>query len=301
MRGSSLGYLVKQGFKSVYTNRVMSLAAIGVLVACMLLIGSSMIVSYNVNGIVGFVEDQNEVVAFLNMDLTSDEKKDVDDAINSLSNVNKVTFISGKEGLIEWMVSLGDDSVYLDGLENETILPDSYRLMLDDLSILDKTEDELNSIAGVDKVIAPVEVAKTLTNIKTAVYFCGSFIVAILIAVSFVIIGNTIKITVFNRRKEINIMKMVGATDTFIRFPFFIEGLLLGIISATISFFLLWGGYELAIKWLVDNSVMWMNSLQGNMLRFETIALKLYLELLLGGTLVGTCGSMIFVRKYLRV
>ncbi|MEG2916168.1 MAG: permease-like cell division protein FtsX [Oscillospiraceae bacterium] len=301
MRGSSFGYLLKQGIKSVYVNRVMSFAAIGVLIACMLLIGSSMLLSYNVNGIVGYIEDQNEVVAFLNMELSSDEKKDIDDEINALTNVNKVLFISGKEGLIEWFDTLGDDSVYLEGLEEEKILPDSYRLMLDDLSILDETVKKLESIDGVDKVIAPIEVAKTLTNVKSAVFFCGMFIVGILVAVSFVIIGNTIKITVFNRRKEINIMKMVGATDIFIRLPFFIEGLLLGVISATISFFLLWGGYELAFKWLNENSVMWVSSFQSNMVQFNAIALKLYLELLLGGTFVGTAGSMIFVRKYLRV
>ncbi|MEG1621516.1 MAG: permease-like cell division protein FtsX [Oscillospiraceae bacterium] len=301
MRGSSFGYLIKQGIKSVYVNRVMSFAAIGVLIACMLLIGSSMLLSYNVNGIVGYIEDQNEVVAFLNMELSSDEKKDIDDEINALTNVNKVLFISGKDGLIEWFDTLGDDSVYLEGLEEEKILPDSYRLMLDDLSILDETVKKLESIDGVDKVIAPIEVAKTLTNVKSAVFFCGMFIVGILVAVSFVIIGNTIKITVFNRRKEINIMKMVGATDIFIRLPFFIEGLLLGVISATISFFLLWGGYELAFKWLNENSVMWVSSFQSNMVLFNDIALKLYLELLLGGTFVGTAGSMIFVRKYLRV
>ncbi|MEG1965927.1 MAG: permease-like cell division protein FtsX [Oscillospiraceae bacterium] len=301
MRGSSFGYLIKQGIKSVYVNRVMSFAAIGVLIACMLLIGSSMLLSYNVNGIVGYIEDQNEVVAFLNMELSSDEKKDIDDEINALTNVNKVLFISGKDGLIEWFDTLGDDSVYLEGLEEEKILPDSYRLMLDDLSILDETVKKLESIDGVDKVIAPIEVAKTLTNVKSAVFFCGMFIVGILVAVSFVIIGNTIKITVFNRRKEINIMKMVGATDIFIRLPFFIEGLLLGVISATISFFLLWGGYELAFKWLNENSVMWVSSFQSNMVQFNAIALKLYLELLLGGTFVGTAGSMIFVRKYLRV
>ncbi|MEG0898575.1 MAG: permease-like cell division protein FtsX [Oscillospiraceae bacterium] len=301
MRGSSFGYLLKQGIKSVYVNRVMSFAAIGVLIACMLLIGSSMLLSYNVNGIVGYIEDQNEVVAFLNMELSSDEKKDIDDEINALTNVNKVLFISGKDGLIEWFDTLGDDSVYLEGLEEEKILPDSYRLMLDDLSILDETVKKLESIDGVDKVIAPIEVAKTLTNVKSAVFFCGMFIVGILVAVSFVIIGNTIKITVFNRRKEINIMKMVGATDIFIRLPFFIEGLLLGVISATISFFLLWGGYELAFKWLNENSVMWVSSFQSNMVLFNDIALKLYLELLLGGTFVGTAGSMIFVRKYLRV
>ncbi|MEF9982948.1 MAG: permease-like cell division protein FtsX [Oscillospiraceae bacterium] len=301
MRGSSFGYLIKQGIKSVYVNRVMSFAAIGVLIACMLLIGSSMLLSYNVNGIVGYIEDQNEVVAFLNMELSSDEKKDIDDEINALTNVNKVLFISGKEGLIEWFDTLGDDSVYLEGLEEEKILPDSYRLMLDDLSILDETVKKLENIDGIDKVIAPIEVAKTLTNVKSAVFFCGMFIVGILVAVSFVIIGNTIKITVFNRRKEINIMKMVGATDIFIRLPFFIEGLLLGVISATISFFLLWGGYELAFKWLNENSVMWVSSFQSNMVQFNAIALKLYLELLLGGTFVGTAGSMIFVRKYLRV
>ena len=131
MRGSSFGYLVKQGVKSIYKNRVMSFAAIGVLVACMLLIGSSMLLSMNVNGIVGYVEDQNEVVTFLEMGLSTDEKNAIDEKVKKLPNINKITSISGAEGMEEWMETLGSDAVYLEGLTNEEILPDSYRFMLE--------------------------------------------------------------------------------------------------------------------------------------------------------------------------
>lgn len=301
MRGSSFKYLVKMGFKSIHVNRVMSFAAIGVLISCMLLIGSAMLFSLNVGEIVGYVEQQNEVVVFLDMDLQTDEKNLVEKKIKSLDNISSSSYISGKEGILEWMETLGDDAVYLEGLEDEEILPDSYRLKLKDLSSLESTVKSLENIEGIEKVVAPVEVANTLSNIQYAVYFSGMVIVCILIAASFVIIGNTIKITVFNRRKEIEIMKVVGATDTYVRFPFFVEGFLLGLISATLAFFLLWGGYELVIRWLGENNISFVFSFTNNLIEFKNIALPLYLSFLLGGTLVGTSGSMIFVRKYLKI
>ncbi len=301
MRGSSFGYLLKEGFKSIYKNRVMSFAAIGVLVACMLLIASSMLFSINVTGILGYVEQQNEVVAFLEMDLSTESKEKIDKEVKKVDNISKFDFVSGKDGVLEWMDSLGDDSVYLEGLEDEDILPDSYRLKIIDIAKLHETVSSLEKIKGIEKIVAPIDVATTLMNIRSAIYCAGVFIVTILLAVSIVIIGNTIKITVFNQRKEINIMKMVGATDMFIRFPFFIEGCLLGIISATISFFLVWGGYELAINWITVNNAMSFHSFANNLVEFKTVALPMYLSLLAGGTLVGVGGSMIFVRKYLRV
>ncbi len=301
MRGSSFGYLLKEGFKSIYKNHVMSFAAIGVLVACMLLIASSVLFSVNVTGILGYVEQQNEVVAFLEMDLSTESKEKIDKEVKKLDNISKFDFVSGKDGVLEWMDSLGDDSVYLEGLEDEDILPDSYRLKIIDIAKLHETVSSLEKIKGIEKIVAPIDVATTLMNIRSAIYCAGVFIVTILLAVSIVIIGNTIKITVFNQRKEINIMKMVGATDMFIRFPFFIEGCLLGIISATISFFLVWGGYELAINWITTNNAMSFHSFVSNLVEFKTVALPMYLSLLAGGTLVGVGGSMIFVRKYLRV
>ena len=301
MRGSSFKYLVKMGFKSIHVNRVMSFAAIGVLISCMLLIGSAMLFSLNVGEIVGYVEQQNEVVVFLDMDLQTDEKNLIEKKITSLDNIKSSDYISGKEGILEWMDTLGDDAVYLEGLEEEQILPDSYRLKLKDLSLLSDTINKIESIDGIDKIVAPIEVANTLSNIRYAVYFSGMFIVCILVAASFVIIGNTIKITVFNRRKEIEIMKFVGATDTYVRFPFFVEGFLLGLISATIAFFLLWGGYELVIRWLGENNINFFFSFTDNLIEFKDMALPIYLSFFFGGTLVGTSGSMIFVRKYLKI
>ena len=301
MRGNSFGYLLKEGFRSIYKNRVMSFAAIGVLVSCMLLIASSMLFSVNVTGILGYVEEQNEVVAFLEMELSTESKEKIDKEIRAVGNISKITFISGKDGVLEWMDTLGDDSIYLEGLEDEDILPDSYRLQIKDISILSETVSDIENIAGIEKIVAPIDVAATLINIRSAIYFAGLVIVTILLVVSIVIIGNTIKITVFNQRKEINIMKMVGATDKFIRFPFFIEGCLLGIISAVVSFFLVWGGYELAVDWIVTNNTMTMHSFAQNLVDFKTVALPLFLSLLTGGVFVGAGGSMIFVRKYLRV
>ena len=151
------------------------------------------------------------------------------------------------------------------------------------------------------QVNAPTNVAETVTGIKNAVYVCGSAVVLILLAVTLIIIANTIKVTVFNRRKEINIMKYVGATDTFIRMPFVVEGILLGVISAAIAYLLLWGGYTYLIGYIQESTTTSFAAFFRNLVPFTDVARELLISFVIGGVGVGVVGSMIFVRKHLKV
>lgn len=302
MKGSSFGYLVKEGARNIYANRLMSLASIGVLVACLLLIGAAALFSLNVNKAVGVMEAQNEVVVFLNDDIDDTAIAEIDKSLRANSNVFDVAFITREQGLTELLGTMGEDGVLLEDFYDDNPLPNSYRIKIKDLSILQQTVDEVAAIYGVEKVNAQFEVASTLTGIKHGVYIGGSAIVLILATVSLIIIGNTIKITVFNRRKEINIMKFVGATDSFIRLPFFIEGLILGLLSASVAYFILWGAYSYAFNAAaVGDASTWLNLLLSNMIRFDDVALQLFLGFVATGVVVGVGGSMVFVRKHLKV
>ena len=301
MKSSSFGYLIKEGARNIYANRMMSIASIGTLVACLLLIGSAVLFSLDVNNVVGVMESQNEVVAFLYDEVTDSEIEEMTKELEQMENVQSVRFISKEEGLTQWLDTLGEDGELLESFYEDNFVPNSYSIKVKDLARMEETVKEIQSRWEVEKVNAPYEVASTLTSIKNGVYLGGSAIVLILGAVSLIIIANTIKIKVFNRRKEINIMKFVGATDSFIRLPFVVEGLILGLVSATIAFLMLWAGYGYVIGVIAESQTSWVQMVAQNFIVFKDIALPLYGGFALLGIGIGVGGSMVFVRKHLRV
>ena len=210
-------------------------------------------------------------------------------------------FVSKEDGLIDWMEELGDDGTLLEWLIEDNPLQNSFRITVKDLSKMEETVDLISDIGGVDTISASNEVANAVTGLKQAVSLGGIAVVGLLAAVSLSIIANTIRITIFNRRKEISIMKYVGATDAFIRLPFLSEGILLGIISALISFVALWGGYELFIYWLESSSLIWGDLVLDQLVSFLDVAPKIFLSFLGAGTAIGGFGSVAFVGKYIKV
>lgn len=301
MKGSSFSYLIKEGARNIWVNRMMSLASIGILVSCMLLIGSAILLSINLNGMVSYVENQNEMVAFLEDSADGITVSAVEAALNSNDNVDSFAFVSREEALERYSEIVPDS--LLENLEQdkEEVFPLSFRITLKDLSLIDETTAQIESIPGIMRVNAPTNVAETVTGIKRAVYICGSGIVIILLAVTLIIIANTIKVTVFNRRKEINIMKFVGATDRFIRMPFVVEGILLGVISACIAYLLLWGGYTYLINYVQTQASATLSAFLKNLVPFSQVAKQLLASFAVGGIAIGVFGSMIFVRKHLKV
>ena len=301
MKGSSFSYLIKEGARNIWVNRMMSLASIGILVSCMLLIGSAILLSINLNGMVSYVENQNEMVAFLEDSADDATVSTVEAALNSNDNVDSFAFVSREEALERYSEIVPDS--LLENLEQdkEEVFPLSFRITLKDLSLIDETTAQIESIPGIMRVNAPTNVAETVTGIKRAVYICGSGIIIILLAVTLIIIANTIKVTVFNRRKEINIMKFVGATDRFIRMPFVVEGILLGVISACIAYLLLWGGYTYLINYVQTQASATLSAFLKNLVPFSQVAKQLLASFAVGGIAIGVFGSMIFVRKHLKV
>ena len=300
MRGSSFGYLLKEGAKNIYNNRLMSAASVGVLMACLLLIGSSVLLSWNVNSVVGYLEKQNEVVIFLEDNLPTSIIEDIGDQLRANDNIQAVTFVSKEEALLEFAEQNGLDPENLIQSGEESYMPDSYRVQIRDLSRITITVMLIDEMDYVDYANAPTEVASIMTDIRTGIYFSGYFVIGVLGVVSLVIVANTIKMTIFARRKEISIMKYVGATNAFIRLPFIIEGILLGLISAVLAFGLLWVAYHFTMQWLVEAPSQWLQSIFDSFIRFQDVALMILSGFAAGGTFIGTLGSIMFVGKYLK-
>lgn len=309
MKGSSFGYLLKTGFKNVYMNRLMSFASIGVLVACLMLIGSAILFSLNVRAIVGAIEDQNEMVAYLPVGTTDREAKVVGNKIESFANIASCTYVSPQEAWELEKQKWGDASDFVetsvDGEELGDILPPTFRIKLVEMSpdSLEKTRKQLITDAGIkeEDIKTPQQEATILTNLESAISTIGAVIVIILALVSVVIIANTIKITIFSRRKEINIMKLVGATNTFIKLPFVIEGMLIGLISALLAFGFLWVAYDYAMQYMTQNPTTWLEIAANNLIDFKDISYYMMAGFAIAGSGLGIIGSSLFIRKHLKV
>ena len=300
MRLHNFFYLFKEGTKNIFSNKLMSFACIGVLVACLLLIGSAVIFTLNVNNIVGVVVAQNEFIVFLDDNMTEDDIGIFDVALDSIDNIASKTFVSSEEALAQEKENLGDEAYILEGIDASTF-PNKYVLRVNDLSQFDDTVSQVSALNGAMLVNSKNDVVDMLVGIKNAVQYAGAGIVLILVVVSIVIITNTIKLTVFSRRKEINIMKYVGATDSFIRMPFLVEGMMIGLISASIAFLMLGVGYTYFVEYLSENYGSQLSVVFENTVRFMDISLYMFAGFAVLGVFIGVVGSGIFVRRHLKV
>ena len=298
---NSFFYLVKQGFKNLWNNRLMSLASVGVLVSCMLLIGAAALLSVNVSSIVDAVEDQSEAVVYLDENLDSASVENVRAGIISSGKVSTIEFISKEDALFSMMESLGDDGILFEAYQKDNNLPDSFRITFTDVSDLKDTVYYLESIEGVYSVSALTEVAEVITGIKNMAYIGGTIIIGLLIAVSLMIIGNTIKITVFSRRREVNIMKYVGATNGFIRLPFIVEGVSLGIFSGALSYGIIYFAYDYIVNWVSSQTASWFGKMISELVPFAEISQYLLLGFIGGGAFIGLFGCVAFIGKHLKV
>ncbi len=298
---NSFFYLVKQGFKNLWNNRLMSLASVGVLVSCMLLIGAAALLSVNVSSIVDAVEDQSEAVVYLNDGLDSSSVENVRAGIISSGKVSTIEFISKEDALFSMMESLGDDGILFEAYQKDNNLPDSFRITFTDVSDLKDTVYYLESIEGVYSVSALTEVAEVITGIKNMAYIGGTIIIGLLIAVSLMIIGNTIKITVFSRRREVNIMKYVGATNGFIRLPFIVEGISLGVFSGALSYGIIYFAYDYIVNWVSSQTASWFGRMVSELVPFAEVSQYLLIGFIGGGAFIGLFGCVAFIGKHLKV
>jgi cell division transport system permease protein len=300
MRLHNITYLLKEGGRNIFHNKLMSFACIGVLVACFLLIGSAVLVSVTFNNMVSYVENQNEAMVFLEKNVTEDDISMVGLDLQDMENVGEITFVSKEEALENAKAAAGENAALFEGFDVSP-LSDSYVVQVKDLTLLEETVEEIREVQGVRKVNAQTEVARILTGVRTTINYAGAGVVALLVIVSVVIITNTIKLTVFSRRKEINIMKYVGATDNFIRMPFLVEGMLIGLLAAVFAFLALGFSYTYLLQWAGENYGQYISVILSSAVNFRDVAVYIFGIFAAVGVFIGTVGSGVFVRRYLKV
>ena len=287
------GYLVKEGVRNVWSNRIMSIASVCVLVSCLVLTGAAALLSINVQSTVDAVGQNNEIKVFIKEELSQIEAKYIGREIEKMDNVKEVIFVSSEEALATYKKQVGEQLFEKLG-ERKKVLPDRFRVQMKDLSKYDETVKEIKAINGVDSIADRRSFAEKLTKVSNLVNIIAVGVVIALIIISLFIIANTIRATMYSRRFEISIMKSVGATDMFVRMPFLVEGMVIGIISAAIST----GALALLYNALV--SVMLKTNLPLEFLSFTDVVLPLALAFVVVGVLVGFFGGFISIRKYLK-
>lgn len=292
MRISGLGYLLKEGIKSIWSNRMMSLASIGVLVSCLLLTGAAELITLNVSSVVDDIGGENVTRVFLDQEVTDLEAVYIQDEIGKLSNVSHTEFVSKDEAIKQYEDTLRED-IFSQMQGEGNPLPNSVDVTLTDLSLYDDTMAQITAIDGVDSVRDTREIASKLTSLSTLVSSMSLWIVLALSLISIFIISNTIRMTMYSRRFEISIMKSVGATDTFIRIPFVFEGMIIGLISGVIGSLLLTLVYDAVMKGVQD-------IMQFKFIPYDELAIYVWIAFIVSGMLIGMLGSILSIGRYLR-
>ena len=295
MKGASLGYLTREGFRNIWVNRLLSLATIVVLISCLIIVGSGSLIFLNINAVLDLIEGQNVVMVYVNDDADDYMTQTLGVQLEAHTNVLEVEFVPREEAFQRQIEAYGDKADLLEGLSPE-ILPDAYKVTVKDLELFDATVAEIKGYDNVLQIRENSDLAGKLASIRNAVTYISIGIVAILFFVSLFIVSNTIRITIYNRRLEISIMKAVGATNAFIRWPFMVEGILLGLFSAILGLGIQYGVYSIASIWL-GNVLSMLGGEAVNFLEYVWVIFGIFAFI---GIVIGAFGSIISLNKYLK-
>ena len=295
MAKHDLKYFAHEGLSNMFSHGFMSFAAVGITVACLLIMGTFTLVAVNINGLLEELEQVNEILAYVDETYDEAQAKDVGEKLTALPNVASVKYISREEAL-ENFVAQYPDEVLFQNLDPQ-ILRDRYAIKIADLEQQSKTVADIRAVEGVADVNAYEEIAGGfITARNVAMVVCLALIV-ILFVVSVFIMSNTIRLTTFDRREEIAIMRMVGATNGFIRWPFVYEGFLMGILGAVLSFFMQWGLYEAVARGVASNDTLQLISI----IPFTDLWKPVAITFGVAGVVIGVGGSLSAIRKFLQV
>ncbi|WP_297214156.1 permease-like cell division protein FtsX [uncultured Flavonifractor sp.] len=289
------GYFFVEGFRSIFTHGLMSFAAVCMIICCLLIMGSFSLVAVNASNMFRDLEKENQFTAYIEDTLTQEEARGLEIQIEDIPNVARAEFVTKEEAQAEFEADYEGNPLF-EGLPAE-VYRDRFHVYLDDISRLAETEEAVNAVAGVAWTKSAPEIAEGFTVIRNVAGAVAVILVIILLAVSLFIIANTIKLATFNRREEIAIMKMCGATNSFVRWPFVFEGLILGLVGAAVAFFLEWGVYVLVSRAISTSDTISLITV----LPFQPMALRVLGVFALTGFVIGAGGSVLAIRKFLQV
>ena len=290
-----LGYYCSEGVHSIFTHGFMSFAAVCMIVACLLIMGSFSLVAVNMDNMLGDLEAENEFLAYIDETYTEDQAKALQSQIEAIPNVAEVTFVSRDEALDDFRAGREENPLLsdLDG----SVLRDRYRIHVDDIEQLEQTVKQVEQVEGIADTNAAYEIAQGFVTVRNIAAGVAIVLVSILAVVSLFIIANTTKLAFFYRREEIAIMKMCGATNAFIRWPFIVQGMILGLAGAIVAFFLQWGVYELVGKAVIQSDGLSLVTI----LPFTSLIVNILPVFCGAGLLIGVVGSVLAIRKFLQV
>ena len=289
------GYFLSEGFHSIFTHGFMSFAAVCMIICCLLIMGSFTLVAVNAENMFSDLEAENQFTAYIDESLTQEEAKALQDDIEAVPNVARAEFMTKEQAQEEFEADYEGNELF-DGLPSD-VYRDRFHVYLDDISKLTETENAVKEVTGVAKTKSAPEIAEGFTVIRNIAGAVAVILVVILLAVSLFIIANTIKLATFNRREEIAIMKMCGATDAFIQWPFVVEGMILGLAGALIAFFAQWGLYQMVGKVVIQGNGLSLFT----MLSYGSMARNILGVFCGTGALIGVGGSLLAIRKFLQV
>lgn len=300
MRTSNVTYLVKKGISSVWKNLLMSFASFSILMVSLLLVGCSVLLMMNVNTIMKNIEDTNEIAIYLGEDVTQKQKDHIRAVLEKNDEISEVTYRSKEEALEEFRGNMAEYSELLDYLD-ENPMPETFLVRVSDISRIRQVVTEINSIEGVEKVQAPYDFAGILIEIRNTFSIIAGAVLLALVIVSIVIVSNTIRTSVFSRRNEISIMRYVGATSGFIKTPFFVEGMFIGILAGAAAWGLTWVVYDAVFSLFSTDLTLWQMFGFYGLIPFSDIMWIVLAVNCCAGALLGAVGTVFSTGKYLKV
>lgn len=298
MKHSIIGYLLGEGFRNVFHNKKSSGASLAIMCATMLIFGIFFMIIENINSAVKTIELQQGMQVFIQKDASDEQISQIGEQIKAINGVNTIKFISKEDALNYNREKLGNPALFV-GYDEENPFKASYLVTLTDLKLSSEVQENIYKLDNIASITSQDNTINNLVKIANGIKIVSIVVLSLLVIISIFIIANTIKLTVHARRKEISIMKYVGATDSFIRWPFIIEGIIIGIIAAIISLAILGLAYNLIISKLGNSAVL--AKIGMSLLSFANISTLLVIVYLVLGIGIGAIGSTISMRKYLKV
>lgn len=298
MKYNILGYLVGEGFSNVFKNKKSTGASLMIMCATMIIFGVFLILGENINKFVSDIKSEQGFQVFIKVDATDEEIKKVEEEIRKIDNVSTIEFVSKEDGLNIMKERLKEKKEVLEGFNTELIKA-SYMVKVDKLEKSKEVQDQILKLDNIAKITSSDETVSTLINLAKGIRIVTGVILLLLVVISIFIIANTIKLTMHARRKEISIMKYVGATNNFIRWPFIVEGMIIGILASLISIVIVGGVYNLIAKQLISTS--FIQKIGMSLVGFGDMITTISSVYILLGMGIGVIGSMISMKKYLEV
>ena len=295
MKMNNLGYLLKEGVRSIFSHGLMSFASVCVTVACLIIVGSFSILMYNLNLMVEELNKTNEVICYVDSIYTDAEAKSVHSKINMIDNVFRADYVSREQALENFIEDHDNDAAF-QGVDPQD-LRHRIVVVLEDNSKMKETVALLEQVEGVAMIDAEFELAEGFTTISSVLGLVSTGIIAVLLIVSLLIISNTVKLAMYDRKNEIAIMKMVGATNGFIRFPFMVQGFFLGILGAALAFGAEWFLYDGLVKKIAEVDALGLFSF----VPFDQLLVPMVVVFGAAGLFVGVFGSISAIRKFMDV